>query len=93
MSVPRLELFITASTESGRAARRHVELLVAEAFGQQAELAVFDVERSPLAAQQARVFVLPTLILRVGHGERRCFGDFGDRAATRAARVPSSSPA
>jgi hypothetical protein len=78
LATARLELYAHCETEAGRAARQHVERLHAQRLGGGTELAIFDLDRSPLAAQSARLVLTPVLILRGPKGERRCFGDFGD---------------
>lgn len=76
--LPRLELYAHGASEAGRAARQHVERLHAQRLGGTAELAIFDLDRSPVAAQNARILLTPALIYRGPRGERRCFGDFGE---------------
>jgi hypothetical protein len=77
MHVRRLELYV-----DGRAPRCATLILaIREALRKRPEaapeLAVFDVRHSPLAAEQADVWITPTLVARDDQEERRIFGDVG----------------
>ena len=85
MGSDRLELYVSGANAESRAALEQVERLRAAWRAPTVELVVFDAQRSPLAAREAGVVLVPTLILRTESGERRCFGDFSELAATRAA--------
>ncbi len=85
MANDRLELYVSGSSAGSRIAIEQVERLRAAWPGARVELSVFDTQRSPLAAREAGVLLVPTLLLRTESGERRCFGDFSDVDATSAA--------
>lgn len=82
MSRPRLELFVYGSTPVGKAACAHARRLCQERLGARADLVVFDLERAPLAAQQAQVLLVPALLRRDPAGDWRAFGDLSDLDAT-----------
>ncbi|MCC7013482.1 MAG: hypothetical protein IT454_13040 [Planctomycetes bacterium] len=81
MSPARLELYVHQASAAGRAAVAHARSLAQSRPQEAFELVVFDVARSPLAAEQAGVLVTPTLILRHGEREWRAIGDLSDPVA------------